>query len=163
MSEMATKYRGVTIRYSEHEAQFIADLGDGPDDIYGHKEFEKVKKYIDGFQKRRFKPITALRRKRRWFGDFYDDSGDSPVEKITITSITEDGIVWIKNSKGRREKAEGELFKYTKANAKKIKTLRGLIAQRERLDRQIVEKWAALDTHQRNKLVRKYNAVPAGS
>lgn len=160
MVEMKTEYKGVTIRYSEYDEKFVADFG-GDGGMYSHRELTRVRKYIDGVLKRQFEPITALRRGRTWAGGLYDHR--RPVEKVTITSVTEDAGVWIKTSKGRREKFSGELFRYTKKNAQKIKTIRKLIKQRDRLDETIREKWSNLDKHDIGKLVKKYHLSDAES
>lgn len=143
---MEEVYKGVTIRYSKDNGDFIARLGDGHDDDYRNKDLVKVRRYIDNLIKSKFKPIPALRRTSWRSNRLMIGGSESPLEKVTITSIAENGDVWIRTDQGRREKATSVTFyAYTKRNANRVLALMKKIERKRKLEQEINDYFGKFD------------------
>lgn len=150
-------YKGVTIKYSDSEGEFVAAIGDGYDDKYRNTDLVKVRRYIDNLIKSKFKPISALRRTSWRSNRLLIGGNESPLEKVTITSVAENGDVWIRTDRGRREKASTTdgFYAYTKRNANRVLALMKKIERKKKLEQEILEYFNKFDRLDLSKIAKQ--------
>lgn len=118
MSEIGTTYKDIAIAYREINDEWYCEIGRA-------QTLSALKRKIDAHLRKQksFNPIAAIHDAGRLFGGF---------EKVTITSLAEDGAVWVKNSKGARKKLDmkyGKLFEDSKENRAKVEQCNELTRQ----------------------------------
>jgi hypothetical protein len=97
VEEIKIDYRGFEINYNEEYERWKCEIN--PNKWFEKQTLKECKKSIDGFLKREtdFQRIDVYRTVG-W--------GSERFLKVTITSITEEGEVWIREEKGERSKVE---------------------------------------------------------
>ena len=108
MEEIKTPYKDYEIRYNYNLEEWKLIKDDR--DIYCNKSMMKILNYADKLDKKDFEPFTAWMRRY-----------SQPYTRITVTSITEDGYLWVKHIDKTRSK-ENASFVYadTTENVDKI-------------------------------------------
>jgi hypothetical protein len=119
------KYRGYTIEFREWDNEWVAKK-DG-EEIYSKPEIKKIKEYIDKLLKSDFTPIQAYTREN------YNYNSDK-YEIVTITSVDNEGKVWVVDkNKSREKKSQDEVFSFSDENSIIIKEILGILKQEEEL------------------------------
>ena len=122
-------YRDYDIVYREWNNSWEA-MKDG-ESVYNNTVVEKVKKYVDKLYTTSFKRIKALCNERY--------SGGYEYEEVTITSVDDEGRVWVTNAHGERMKLSKDKVKaYNDKNVaivKKIEESRQLEEKQRQITR----------------------------
>ena len=126
MEDIKITYKDYEIKYNYNLEAWRLIKNDR--DIYSNTSMAKVKAYADKLDKIAFEPFTA------WMSLY-----NRPLSKVTVTSVTEDGYLWVKHADNTRSK-KNKNFIYTdnKSNTEKITLFIDLVKQitaiREQID-----------------------------
>lgn len=140
--EIGTEYKTIKIIYSEWEEKWEAGLGGRE---FADSSLKKVKERIDAFLK---KENAFSRVKARYMENY---RSDEQYEPITITSITEDGEVWIVAAKGERRKiskaGKDNILRDSPDNAERYEQIKKLKIEVAKIKASITTEWASMERH----------------
>ena len=139
-------YRGLKIEYYDgHNKPWSLMIG--KEEGYSGETLESVKRYADRFLSDQFKPIEAiifsrdnrfLFRKDLIRGSWGGWNEDGEIRKITVTSIDDEGRVWIKTESGRREKVDKDVvLAPTPDNLNKIAQMKAKEKDKSKIQKEI--------------------------
>ncbi len=100
MEEISVIYKGWRIVFVEdswEKKEYWVLVDDDNNRDYKNEKLKVVKEYIDRLNKKDFKQFEIYH--RGWRGGYH---------KFIVTSINEDGDLWIKTSQGRRQKIRAD-------------------------------------------------------
>lgn len=140
MQQIKTEYRGIEITYIESLNQWSAELDRDMND----GSLAGLKKKLDAFFKKEseYREMPCLRIGGGW-------REREALQKVTITSVTPENEVWVRDEKGKREKvyesSRNKLVKETPENLAIYEEIKKLEEQRLAIQKQIAGQWAMME------------------